>query len=97
MHSAGVIIFAIVMVLGSPILALVTQAPPVVGEIVLVIAPPLGTPIGHILAQSNLQDIYPARAPICAFVHLDSNESYDRLLKNGAWLVMSGERILALC
>lgn len=97
MQSILVIIFATLMAVGSPFLALVVQAPPKVGEVVLVVASPFSTPIEQVLQSSAMLDVLPDRAPVGAFVYLDSQQSYERLFENGALFVVSGERILALC
>jgi len=85
------------MVLGSPVLALLAQTPPKVGEIVLVVASPFSASIDEVMQASAMAEVYPDRAPIGAFVYLDSPHSYAQLFESGAWLVLSGERILELC
>ena len=82
---------------GSRVLAFFAQKKPQSGDIALVIASPLGTSIDHVLTASGMTDAYPGRAPLGAFVHLQTSQSYHLLIENGAWLVLRGEEILELC
>lgn len=97
MRSAAFIICAMASVVASPLLALVTQEKPRNGEIAFVVAPPFGASIENILEASQMQNAFPDRAPLGAFVILGTSRSYDLLIENGAWFVVQGKGILDLC
>lgn len=97
MQTALFIAFATVGVTASPVLALIAQDKPQKGEIALVVASPFGSPLEEILNATNMTEAYPNRAPMGTFVHLETQESYNMLIENGAWLVLRGEEILDLC
>lgn len=85
------------IVVASPVLALISQDKPDVGDVALVIASPFGEPIAQILKHAHMKDAHPNRAPIGAFVILDTSQSYDSLIQHGALFVLRGEEILKLC
>ncbi|PJI86391.1 hypothetical protein BC777_2760 [Yoonia maricola] len=97
MKTALFITLAMATVIASPMLALVAQEKPEQGELALVIASPFGLSIDTILGATDMTDVYPERAPMGAFVQLDTAHSYDVLVENGAWLILRGEEILKLC
>lgn len=97
MKTALFITMAMATVLASPGLGLVAQEKPQTGDLALVIASPFGRSIDHVLDASGMTDAYPNRAPLGAFVHLETPQSYHLLIENGAWLVLRGEEVLKLC
>jgi hypothetical protein len=97
MKSALFIMIAMATVLASPGLGLIAQEKPKTGDLALVIASPFGGSIDHVLDASGMTDAFPNRAPLGAFVNLETPQSYDLLIENGAWLVLRGKEILELC
>ncbi|KQI71641.1 hypothetical protein AN191_11675 [Loktanella sp. 5RATIMAR09] len=97
MKNVLFITIATATVLASPGLGLIAQEKPETGDLALVIAWPFGGSIDRVLHASEMTDAYPNRAPLGAFVHLETPHSYHVLIENGAWLVLRGEEILKLC
>ncbi|KQB96727.1 hypothetical protein AL073_06365 [Loktanella sp. 1ANDIMAR09] len=97
MKNVLFITIATATVLASPGLALVAQQKPESGDLALVVASPFGRSVEQVLDASGMTDAYPNRAPLGAFVQLETPQSYDLLIENGAWLVLRGKEILELC
>lgn len=97
MKTFAFLLLATATVVASPVLALMAQGRPAAQGVALVLAPPFGDQIGTILERTGLTDAYPERAPFGAFVILENAQTIDGLYENGAWFVLSGEGILALC
>jgi len=94
--DAALILVAMTTVICSPILPLLMQARPQVGDIALVVASPWGD-AGWIADMAGVKEVSPERAPLGVLVALESPESVAQLYAHGAWLVTNGERILELC
>lgn len=97
MSNVTIIIAAVILVVASPILTLLFQSKPQVGEVALVISAPWGPDTAQIAELSDVQEITPERAPLGAFVTVEDTQSIDRLYSNGAWLVINGKKVLELC
>ncbi|MEL7390480.1 MAG: hypothetical protein AAFN76_11940 [Pseudomonadota bacterium] len=91
------LIFAMVVVLASPAVALIVQEKPGGGDVALVVASPWGQDIAALLNGAGMPAIYPQRAPLGAFVVLASDDSVELLMAHGAWMVLRGDRLLDLC
>lgn len=94
--DSAAIAFATLVVGCSPILPLLLQPPPGVGEVALVIAAPWGN-TANILEKAEAAEVAPERAPFGALVLLNSPQSLERLYASGAWFVIDGKRVLELC
>lgn len=97
MTNVTLIIAAVIIVMSSPILMLLSQARPQAGQVALVISAPWGPDTAWIAEKAGVQEIAPERAPLGILVELDSAHSVDRLYENGAWLVINGKKVLELC
>ena len=97
MSNVTFIIVAVILVVGSPVLMLLSQGSPQVGDVALVISAPWGPDTALIAARSGVKEVAPERAPLGVLVALDSAQSVDRLYSNGAWLVINGKKVLELC
>ena len=97
MKTALFVTIAMATVVASPGLGLVVRDKPESGDLALVIASPFGRSIDRLLDASGMTDAYPNRAPLGAVVQLETSQSYQLLIENGAWLVLRGEEILKLC
>lgn len=94
--DSAVIAFATLVVGCSPVLPLLLQAPPEIGEVALVVTAPWDN-TANILDEAEVAEVAPQRAPFGALVLLDSPNSLDRLYASGAWFVVDGKRVLELC
>jgi hypothetical protein len=97
MRTLLFIAFATTAVVATPILAAISQPKPEAGAIALVIASPFGASLDEIINATNVRETYPNRAPLGAFVYLETSQTYDTLVEMGALLVLNGEKILRLC
>ncbi len=97
MSNVTLFIAAAVIVISSPILTLLSDGRPQVGEVALVISAPWGPDAARIAEKAGVQEVAPERAPLGVLVALDSAQSVDRLYDSGAWLVINGRKVLELC
>lgn len=67
------------------------------GDLVLVVAAPWGPQAHDIIRSSGLNETYPVRAPLGGLTQLSTPSDAGRLRENGAWLLLDGKRIAALC
>lgn len=97
MRRTAIGLCGLVVGLGSPLLALGTHVADRDDDLVLVLANPFGPPVETIISQANLTEIYPERAPFGGFAAISGPEDAEKLRASGAFFLLSGERILALC
>lgn len=88
---------ACALVLSAPVLSLAAQKPPAVGSVALVIASPFGEGAARIAQRAGAAPIGPTRAYSGVFVDITSSNIRDRLQASGAWFVVPGGALLALC
>ncbi|OIQ41639.1 MAG: hypothetical protein BM560_09845 [Roseobacter sp. MedPE-SWde] len=94
--DVALMVTAMVVVLCSPVLPLLMQERPQVGDVALVIASPWGD-AAWIADKAGVQEVAPERAPLGVLVALETSQSVAQLYAHGAWLVVDGERVLELC
>lgn len=75
----------------------VTTAPLAANDLALVVSAPWGPDAHDIIHASGLQETYPLRAPLGSFTQLADASDVSLLKEQGAWFVLDGERIAALC
>jgi hypothetical protein len=97
MKNVLFITIATATVLASPGLGLIAQEKPKTGDLAMVFASPFGGSIDRVLHASGMTDAYPKLAPLGACVNLETPQSHDLLIENGAWIVLRGREILKLC
>ncbi|WP_420006378.1 hypothetical protein [Arenibacterium sp. LLYu02] len=81
----------------APLVVLFVGAPPVAGNVALIVSKPWSKSAVQVISDAQLQEVGPERAPIGAFVELRDNMSVAQLYQKGAWFVIDGRRILELC
>lgn len=92
------LVFCVVLCAATgPLLALGSSLARDSDRLVLVVSTPFGPTVGQIIESSALVEVYPVRAPFGAFVILSDPADAAILRAAGTVLLLSGERIIALC
>ncbi|GGC24064.1 hypothetical protein GCM10011363_45700 [Marivita lacus] len=92
------LVFCVVLCAATgPLLALGSSLARDSDRLVLVVSTPFGPTVGQIIERSALVEVYPVRAPFGAFVILSDPADAAILRAAGAVILLSGERIIALC
>ena len=97
MANTVIIVSAMMAVVFSPVLAIVGQGRPDIGDVALVLVLPWDSPAHLVANAAGTVEVTPERAPIGALVSLEDEGSLDRLYANGARLVVKGQKVLELC
>lgn len=97
MPNALLVFAAVTIVICSPALMLFGQGRPQQGDVALVISAPWGAGAANIAAMAGVPEVTPEYAPMGVLVMLETRQSVDRLYDHGAWLVISGRKVLQLC
>jgi hypothetical protein len=64
------------------------------GQPVLVVAPPWSGGAAEIVERASGREIYPTRAPLAVMAVFDDPSQLETA---GAWLVLDGRRVAAIC
>lgn len=96
MHVWASILMGMFCVLAGPVLALMSS-PPVSGQPVLVITAPWGSTAEELIALAGGVPVGPVSAPIAIMATSDEVAFVMRLKQAGAWLVLDGQRLAAIC
>jgi type IV secretory pathway protease TraF len=97
MSNLIVITASALAVLCAPVLALLASAPPDVGGVALVIAPPWRGGAAAVAVAVGLREVAPEAAPLGSLVLLETPQDVARLYDQGAWFVVNGQKVLELC
>lgn len=97
MSNLFIVFSSALVVLLSPLLPLYASDGATPGEPALIIARPWGPKAEEIAERAGVPELPPERAMMGTIVIPESAQSIVRLYENGAWFVVGGERVLALC
>lgn len=95
MGQISIFLMGLMGVIAAPV-AVLFSTPVQEGEVVLVVASPWDNPI-DIIANAGGDFIGPETAPIAAFASSEAPELEARLMRAGAWAVLSGAKLSKLC
>ena len=92
-----VLLFAFwAVVLSGPLLAL-ASARPGPASLLLVVVPPAGPDAVAVIRAAGGVPVGPRQAPLAAFAAAPAPHFAERLRSQGAWMVLDGDRLAALC
>lgn len=88
--------FFLTALLAGP-LALLASSTPVPGQPVLVIVAPWATNVENTISAAQGDSFGPVNAPMAAFATSDDPEFIQKLHQAGAWAVIDGKTLAAIC
>ncbi len=96
MSYLPIILMQLLAVVLTPVV-LVMSSPPQQGEPVLVLAPVGGQGLDKIIANAGGEVLGPEQAPLATLAYSSDPDFINQLHLSGAWLVLNGSRIAAIC